>query len=160
MISKFFLFHIKHYKTIVYICYTLNAQTVWHEVGPKCLGCVRLAVRAHLSPPLFDGVTLPTIQLQDADLAIRINNWITRRMLQQADRHVAKTPFGQQVNEMRTLLRTENRAWTLTEITRKTRGLKPKERSDILQTLILDGTILEGEKVTGGRSAMTFLVIE
>ena len=54
MISKFFLFHIKHYKTIVYICYTLNAQTVWHEVGTKFLGCLLLAVRAHLNPPLFD----------------------------------------------------------------------------------------------------------
>jgi len=32
--------------------------------------------------------------------------------------------------------------------------------NDILQTLIQDGTILQGEKVTGGRSAMTFLVIE
>ena len=128
---------------------------IWSRAAEKT---IKLALLFACSR--FDGVTLPTIQLQDADLAIRINNWITRRMLQQADRHVAKTPFGQQVNEMRTLLRTENRAWTLTEITRKTRGLKPKERSDILQTLILDGTILQGEKVTGGRSAMTFLVIE
>ena len=107
-----------------------------------------------------EGNTLPTIQLQDADLAIRINNWITRRMLQQADRHVAKTAFGQQVNEMRTLLRSRSSEWTMSEITRRTRGLKPRERNDILQTLIQDGTILQGEKVTGGRSAMTFLVIE
>jgi len=103
---------------------------------------------------------VPVIQLCDVDMAIKLNNWITRRMLQQADRHVSASPFGQMVNEMRTLLRSRDGEWTMSEITRKTRGLKPRERNDILQTLLQDGTIQQGERETGGRSAMTFIALE
>jgi hypothetical protein len=103
---------------------------------------------------------VPTISLEDADRAIRLNNWITRRMLQQAERHVANTPFGQQVNEMRTLLRSRDGEWTMSEITRKTRGLKPRDRNDILQTLMMSGCIEQGERETNGRTALVFRTAE
>ena len=107
------------------------------------------------------GQYIPTIQLEDAELAIRINNWITRRILQQADRHVSGSPFGQMVNEMRTLLRSRPGEWTMTEITRKTQKLKPKDRSDILATLIQSGCVSQGERESsGGRTATTFSAIE
>jgi hypothetical protein len=103
-----------------------------------------------------EGSVIPTIQLQDANLAIRLNNWITRRMLQMADRHVSKSQFGQQVNEMRSLLRSKPGAWTLSEITRKTRDLRPKERIEILQTLVIAGSITQSERETTGRTATVF----
>jgi hypothetical protein len=106
------------------------------------------------------GHYVPTIQLEDAEMAIRLNNWITRRILQQADRHVSGSPFGQMVNEMRTLLRSRRGEWTMTEITRKTQKLKPKDRIDILQTLIQGGCVEQGERETGGRKAITFQIVE
>ena len=128
---------------------------IWSRAAEKTVKLALLFACSRCAPGF-----VPVIQLCDADLAIRLNNWITRRMLQQADRHVAASPFGQQVNEMRTLLRSKLEPWTMNEITRKTRGLKPRERNDILQTLILAGQILQGEKETGGRTATTFLAIE
>jgi len=50
-------------------------------------------------------------------------------------------------------------SWT--EITRKTQKLKPKDRSDILATLIQSGCVSQGERESsGGRTAITFAAIE
>jgi hypothetical protein len=106
------------------------------------------------------GQYVPTIQAEDAELAIRLNNWITRKILQQADRHVSGSPFGQMVNEMRTLLRSRPGEWGMNEITRRTQKLKPRDRADILATLIQSGCVQQGERETGGRLAVTFQAIE
>jgi hypothetical protein len=128
---------------------------IWSRAAEKTVKLALLFACSRCAPGY-----IPVIQLCDADLAIRLNNWITRRMLQQADRHVAASPFGQQVNEMRTLLRSKAGEWTMREITRKTRNLKPRERNDILQTLIMSGCVEQGEKDTAGRTATTFLATE
>jgi hypothetical protein len=84
-----------------------------------------------------EGEDWPTIQLEDADRAIRLNNWLTRRMLQAADRHVSGSEFERQVNQMRSLLLERPGGWwTMTEITRRTRKLTPKQRQEVLQTLL------------------------
>ena len=78
----------------------------------------------------------PVIRLADADLAIRLNNWLTRRMLHGADRHVAGSEYGKLVLQVkRLLLERPGEPWTLTEITRRTRKLTPRQRLDILQDL-------------------------
>jgi len=84
-----------------------------------------------------EGEDWPTIQLEDADRAIRLNNWLTRRMLQAADRHVSGSEFERQVNQVRSLLLERPGGWwTMTEITRRTRKLTPKQRQEVLQTLL------------------------
>jgi hypothetical protein len=84
-----------------------------------------------------EGEDWPTIQIEDADRAIRLNNWLTRRMLQAADRHVSGSEFERQVNQVRSLLLERPGGWwTMTEITRRTRKLTPKQRQEVLQTLL------------------------
>lgn len=106
------------------------------------------------------GHFVPTIQLEDVEIAIKLNNWLTRKVLQQADRHVSTSPFHQQVNEMRSLLRSRPGEWTLTEITRKSQGINPKTRQDVLATLVLGGCVVQRERETAGRKATTFRINE
>jgi hypothetical protein len=128
---------------------------IWSRAAEKTVKLAMLFACSRTS-----GKSVPTIQLEDADLAIRLNNWITRMILRQADRHVSGSLFEQMVNEMRTLLRSRPGEWSLTEITRKTKQLKPKDRGDVLATLINGGYVEQGERQTGGRKATIFTAIE
>jgi hypothetical protein len=107
----------------------------------------RAAEKTHKLALLFacsrcNGECWPTIRLEDADRAIRLNNWLTRRMLLAADRHVSGSEFGRLVNQMRALLiERPGEPWTLTQICKRTRKLTPRQRQDILQTLIQSGDI-------------------
>jgi hypothetical protein len=108
----------------------------------------RAAEKTHKLALLFacsrcNGECWPTIRLEDADRAIRLNNWLTRRMLLAADRHVSGSEFGRLVNQMRALLiERPGEPWTLTQICKRTRKLTPRQRQDILQTLIQSGDII------------------
>ena len=128
---------------------------IWSRAAEKTVKLAMLFACSRAS-----GKYIPVIQLEDAELAIRLNNWITRRILQQADRHVSGSPFGQMVNEMRTLLRSRSGEWSMREITRKTQKLKPKDRMDILNTLLQSGCILQTERETAGRTAVVFQINE
>jgi hypothetical protein len=128
---------------------------IWSRAAEKTVKLAMLFACSRAS-----GQYVPTIQAEDAELAIRLNNWITRKILQQADRHVSGSPFGQMVNEMRTLLRSRPGEWGMNEITRRTQKLKPRDRADILATLIQSGCVQQGERETGGRLAVTFQAIE
>jgi len=128
---------------------------IWSRAAEKSVKLAMLFACSRAS-----GQYVPTIQLEDAELAIRLNNWITRKILLQADRHVSGSPFGQMVNEMRSLLRSRPGEWTMTEITRKTQKLKPRDRHDILSTLLASGCAQQGERESNGRTAITFSVIE
>jgi hypothetical protein len=128
---------------------------IWSRAAEKTVKLAMLFACSRAS-----GKYIPVIQLEDAELAIRMNNWITRRILQQADRHVSGSPFGQMVNEMRTLLRSRSGEWSMREITRKTQKLKPKDRMDILNTLLQSGCILQTERETAGRTAVVFQINE
>ena len=80
-------------------------------------------------------------------------------MIMMADRHVSGSQFGREVNQMRSLLRTRKGPWTLSEITRKTRSLKPRDRMDILNTLVMSGDVIQTE-ITGasGRKSTAFVI--
>jgi hypothetical protein len=128
---------------------------IWSRAAEKTVKLAMLFACSRAS-----GQSVPTIQLEDVELAIRLNNWITRKILQQADRHVSASPFGQLVNEMRTLLRSRPGEWTMNEITRKTQKLKPRDRGDVLATLVMSGCVEQGERETAGRRATIFTAIE
>jgi hypothetical protein len=128
---------------------------IWSRAAEKTVKLAMLFACSRAS-----GQYVPTIQLEDAELAIRLNNWITRKILLQADRHVSGSQFGQMVNEMRSLLRSRSGEWTMTEITRKTQKLKPRDRHDILSTLLASGCAMQGERESNGRTAITFSAVE
>jgi hypothetical protein len=108
-----------------------------------------------------EGEDWPVIRLEDADRAIRLNNWLTRRMLWAADKHVSGSEFGRMVNSMRALLAERpGEPWTLTDITRRTRKLTPRQRADILQTLVQSGDIVSQEVETATRPATVYFSAE
>ena len=107
------------------------------------------------------GEDWPVIRLEDADRAIRLNNWLTRRMLWAADKHVSGSEFGRMVNSMRSLFAERpGEPWSLTDITRRTRKLTPRQRADILQTLVQSGDIVSQEVETATRPATVYFSAE
>jgi hypothetical protein len=107
------------------------------------------------------GEDWPTILREDADRAIRLNNWLTRRMLWAADKHVSGSEFGRMVNSMRSLLgERPGEPWSLTAIAKRTRKLTPKQREDVLRTLILSGDATCQQVETSGRPATVYFGTE
>lgn len=122
----------------------------------------RAAEKTHKLALLFacsrcNGECWPTIRLEDADRAIRLNNWLTRRMLLAADRHVSGSEFGRLVNQMRALLiERPGEPWTLTQICRRTRKLTPRQRQDVLQTLIQSGDVVQESVEVNSRTVVHY----
>jgi len=128
---------------------------IWSRAAEKT---VKLALLFACSR--WSGGSVPVVSIEDANLAILLNNCVTRRMLRQADRYVATSEFGYEVNKMRAMLRSKKGEWRLSDITRKTRGLRSKERNEILNTLVASGFVVQGEQNSGGRTAITFEAVE
>jgi len=84
------------------------------------------------------------IELQDVDLAIRMSNWMTRRMLWQVFRHVSR---NEREDKFKNVYRLLMEGMTRTELTRKTQWLSRRERDEIVNELEGCGMI---EKVTIG----------
>jgi hypothetical protein len=102
-----------------------------------------------------EGAAWPTINLADADRAISLNNYLTRRMLKQAGVYVSESIFETvQLKVLRVIARREE--WTQSELTRATRFLKPRERTEVLQTLVESGEIEVEDRETGGRPVRIF----
>ena len=78
-------------------------------------------------------------------------------MLLAADRHVSGSEFGRLVNQMRALLiERPGEPWTLTQICRRTRKLTPRQRQDVLQTLIQSGDIVAETVEVNGRALVQY----
>jgi hypothetical protein len=108
-----------------------------------------------------EGEDWPVIRLEDADRAIRLNNWLTRRMLWAADKHVANSEHERAVNRFRALFRERpGQPWTLTELSRRTRQWTKKQRMEILQTLLDGGYIVAQEVQTSTRPATVYVEVE
>jgi hypothetical protein len=114
---------------------------IWSRVAEKT---VKLAML--LACSRFCGEDWPEITLGDVDRAIRLNNWITRKMLWQADRHISQSDFHKDCQHVLRKLQ-DHRGWmTLSTLTRKTRRLNPRDRQQVLQHLLTEGSI-EAEEV-------------
>lgn len=100
----------------------------------------------------------PVITLEDADRAIRLNNWLTRQMLRQASRYVAENQHER--DQLRVLrIIEESGQISQSKLTARTRWLSPRQRIDIL------GSLQESERIsivdveTAGRKARVFKAI-
>jgi hypothetical protein len=91
---------------------------------------------------------LPCVEFDDVDRAVKIVNWLTRKMINQAFEHVSENE-----NEARSkkLMRLIVGEMTINELTRKTQWLRSRERSEILNDLEAAGYVAIERKDTGGR---------
>ena len=104
-----------------------------------------------------EGDPWPTIRIDDADRAIALNNYLTRRMLKQAGVYVSESTF--ELEQLKVLRKLQEREeWTQREITRATRWLRARERTEILSTLIESGELNAEDRQTGGRPLRVFFL--
>lgn len=96
-----------------------------------------------------DGKPWPTIRIEDADRAIKLNNWLTRRMLLRSGLWVSE---NQTEKDTLKVLRTiqERPGISSTELARSLRWLKARDRRDILNGLIESGDIVCEQVDSGG----------
>lgn len=120
-----------------------TAAAVWSRSGEKS---AKLALIFACSRATPEG--LPQIELEDADSAIRIANWLTRRMLQKAGEHVSENETETHKKKVLRLIEGE---LTLNDLTRRTQWLRGRERQEILGDLQAGGFIRIEQKDTGGR---------
>jgi len=81
-----------------------------------------------------DGV-FPSINLEDADKAVRLNNWLTRRMLIRSGAYVSESQVEKDRLKVLRLIQTRPE-WTRTELTRKTQWLRSRDRTEVLNDLL------------------------
>lgn len=81
---------------------------------------------------------LITIQLDDVERAIAISNWLTRRMIYQAYRHVSR---NEREGNHKRVLRLLTNGLTKSELTRKTQWLSRRDRDEIVNELIECGEV-------------------
>jgi hypothetical protein len=94
------------------------------------------------------------ITLEDVERAIKISNWLTRRMLYQAYRHVARNE--REGNHKKVLRLLSSNKMTKTQLTRATRWLSRRERDEIVSDLIDGGEVRIVEE-KGSTKPVTYL---
>jgi len=95
-----------------------------------------------------------SVSLDDVNRSIKINNWITRKILRRVFEFVSENEQEAKVKKFMKVLSTK--PMTLNELTRKTQWLKGRERNEILQDLMQSGMVVSEDKETQGRPAKTF----
>lgn len=88
------------------------------------------------------------VRLEDVERAIKINNWLTRKMLRKVFLHVSE---NDQESKVKRVLRILEKKMTLSQFTRKTQWLRFQERRDIIFDLVQSGEIACVETETSGR---------
>lgn len=106
-----------------------------------------------------EGTPWPKISLEDADRAIALNNFLTRRMLVRAGLYISSSENeGDQLRMLR-LIKSRD-AWTTTEIARKGRRWNAKKRRDLLEALVETEDITIGTATSsGGRSITVYRAV-
>jgi len=119
---------------------------IWSRVAEKSNKIALLFAASRWTPE----ASLPSISLKDADCAIRLNNWLTRRMLHKAAEHLSGNQVEADHLKVLRMIRSRDE-WSLNELTRMTRWLKVRERREILDALTLGDEIIQEVVTTGGR---------
>jgi len=90
----------------------------------------------------YSGEQMPDITLDDANRAVRLCNYLTRRMIWRATEHVADTQFGRDLVTVQRVLESNRGQWlTLSSISKQTRSMEPRQRKAVLTQLMTEGTI-------------------
>lgn len=122
-----------------------TTAAIWSRCGEKAgkLALLFACSRSDCHKPA-------SIEMRDADLAIRISNWLTRKMLRKIFEHVSE---NENEAKIKRVLRKISDGMKLNELCRQTQFLRDqRERRDILEHLQATGQILIWEeKPSSGR---------
>jgi len=124
---------------------TGSSAAIWSRVGEKTS---KLALLFACSRWTGEASTRPTVELADVNRAIKIANYLTRKMLRMAHEHVSENDTE---SKSKKLLRLIVGELTMSDLTRKTQWLRARERAEILSDLQAANYIEVKQKDTGGR---------
>jgi hypothetical protein len=127
----------------------VEGAALWSRAGEKV---AKLALLFAISrQPCEERIA---IDLCDVNLAIRLSNWLTRRMLEKAGLHVAKNEIESSRKKMlQIVMESPEGKIRLNELTRKTQWLGRRSRSEYLDELRDMGLIELETETTIGRPA-------
>ncbi len=100
---------------------------------------------------------LPLITIEDADTAVKLNNFLTRRMLVSAGLHISENQTQQKYKRLLQIVR-QRREWTLTDLGKLTTWLERRERREILEMLEENGEIVQAIKKGATKSTQIIMV--
>ena len=119
---------------------------IWRRTAEKTGKLAILSACSRISP--VDGL-FPVIELCDVNWAIKLSNWLTRRLLNQAGLYVAENQHQDNLNRILRLIPD----WTRQEcIGAKVRWMKARDRNELIASAIIDGLIEQRSVDTSGRS--------
>ncbi len=87
----------------------------------------------------------PVIEVEDIDRAIKLSNWLTRKMLTQAGVYVTENEWEKKKKKV---MRLNENGLTKSELTRKTQWLTRREREEIIDELVNAGHWLAVDEET------------
>ncbi|MCX7422706.1 MAG: bifunctional DNA primase/polymerase [Planctomycetia bacterium] len=124
---------------------------IWSRSGERA---AKLALAFAASR--WDGIgEMPTIELGDVDSAIRLSNYMTRRLLNQGKKFVAENKWDGKVKNVLRII-ADNDGISKTQLSRKTQGLLEGERDAIIRHLLQTFQIFLQPQKTGGRTKTTY----
>ena len=127
---------------------------IWSRVAEKTNKLALLFACSRWIP----GEPLPQITIADADTAVRLNNFLTRRMLVSAGLHISENQTQQKYKRLLRTLRMR-REWTLTELGQLTTWVGTRERREILEMLEENGEIVRATKKGPTKSTQIITVL-
>ena len=94
-----------------------------------------------------------TIETIDAEWAIAVANFLTRRMIAMIKGNVASSDFERKVQRLLRVVKDEGNVITQRDFSRRTQWLPAKERNEIVAQLKDSGSLFDGVRNTKGREA-------
>lgn len=121
---------------------------VWSRSGEKVakLALLHACSRSRCLPE--------TITTRDVDWAIRLGNWLTRRLLRGCAEHVSENEVEAKAKRVLGMITRDG--VTARELSRRTQWLRSRERDEIVRDLIACG-LVETETLTTGKRPKTVL---
>lgn len=100
----------------------------------------------------------PAISIEDANLAIKISNWLTNKMLLQVGLYLADTEFDRRVQAFIRFVeqRGECNGSALSNHPSPLKGLTPRERADVIEIAQDGGNVFVEKTPTAGRPLLKY----
>ena len=118
---------------------------IWRRTAEKTGKLAILSACSRICP---HNNAFPTIELSDVQWAIKLSNWLTRRLLGQAGIYVAENQHQDNLNRILRLLAD----WTSVDaIGQKVRWMRARDRNELISAAIIDGLIETRTVDTTGR---------
>jgi len=118
---------------------------IWRRTAEKTGKLAILSACSRICPR---DNAFPTIELSDVQWAIKLSNWLTRRLLGQAGIYVAENQHQDNLNRILRLLVD----WTSVDaIGQKVRWMRARDRNELIAAAIIDGLIETRTVDTTGR---------